>query len=586
MICASILLAAAWIPSANLFPCVGPQDVLGNASVQEPAADVPAVSVSLPELIAQYQADQGTLRRVWSFPFSQAGHSRMAALHADWLARIEQVDFDHLPRNAKIDWLLLRNEIEHNLRTCMTERGLTAENQQLAPFVTPLVELLERHARRQPVQAEKAAEALHAAVEAIAATRKQFTENKPAVTSTAANRASRQVGRLRSELSGWMRYADGYDPVFSWWNRAPWETLEKELRSFEKFLRKDIGGLNDNDPDQLIGDPIGRDALLAELEYERIPYTPEELIAIAERELAWCNEQRAIAAKEMGLGQDWKAAQAEVKKAHQKPGGQPAMIKMLADEAVTFLEKRDLLTIPELAKECWRMDMMSPARQKFTPYFTGGEVISISYPTDGMEHQDKRMTMRGNNLHYSRATVHHELIPGHHLQGYMAQRWNPHRRAFSTPFLIEGWALYWELRLWDMGFAHNAKDRIGMLFWRSHRCARIIFSLNFHLGKWSPEQCVEFLLDQVGHERRNATAEVRRSIQGGYGPLYQAAYMLGGIQLRALHRELVEQGAWTEKAFHDAVLKQNSIPIEYLRAALTEEPLSKEFPVRWKFDQN
>ena len=342
--------------------------------------------------------------------------------------------------------------------------------------------------------------------------------------------------------------------------------------------------MQNDDPDQLIGDPIGRDALLAELEFERIPYTPERLIQIAERELKWCMHERALAAQEMGLGHDWKAAQKAVKAIHPDPGGQPEMIRMLANEAVSFLEERDLLTIPDLAKECWRMDMMSPARQKFTPYFTGGEVISIAYPTDSMEHADKLMAMRGNNLHYSCATVQHELIPGHHLQGYMSQRWNPHRRQFRTPFLIEGWALYWELRLWDLGFPQSPEDRIGMLFWRAHRCARIIFSLNFHLGKWSPEECVEFLLEQVGHERRNATAEVRRSIQGGYGPLYQCAYMLGGLQLRGLHQELVAQGEWTEKTFHDAILKQNSIPIEFLRAALTEIPLSKDFPVSWKFD--
>ena len=36
-----------------------------------------------------------------------------------------------------------------------------------------------------------------------------------------------------------------------------------------------------------------------------------------------------------------------------------------------------------------------------------------------------------------------------------------------TPFYVEGWALYWEMRMWDMGFARNAHDRVGMLFWRA-----------------------------------------------------------------------------------------------------------------------
>ena len=82
---------------------------------------------------------------------------------------------------------------------------------------------------------------------------------------------------------------------------------------------------------------------------------------------------------------------------------------------------------------------------------------------------------------------------------------------------------------------------MGMLFWRMHRAARIIFSLKFHLGEWTPQQCIDFLVDAVGHERASATGEVRRSFNGSYSPLYQAGYLLGGMQLRALHTELVSQ---------------------------------------------
>jgi uncharacterized protein (DUF885 family) len=122
-----------------------------------------------------------------------------------------------------------------------------------------------------------------------------------------------------------------------------------------------------------------------------------------------------------------------------------------------------------------------------------------------------------------------------------------------------------------------------MLYWRKHRCARIVFSLNFHQQKWTGPQCVDYLVDRVGHERAAAEGEVRRSVGGAYGPLYQAAYMLGGLQLRALQRELVREGSpWTDRRFHDEVLRQNSIPIAFLRAALAPEPPPKELPP-WRF---
>src|SRR5215467_12522447 len=100
-----------------------------------------------------------------------------------------------------------------------------------------------------------------------------------------------------------------------------------------------------------------------------------------------------------------------------------------------------------------------------------------------------------------------------------------------------------------------------------HRCARIIFSLSFHLGKMTPDEAIEFLVGRVGHERENATAEVRRSFGGDYGPLYQAAYLLGGMQFYALHKELVGSGKMTNRQFHDAILRENRIPVEMIRSS-------------------
>jgi len=552
-------------------------------SAEVTAAQAPQVQATTAELIAQYLADRETLGRLWSFPLSAEGATRKQQLQKDWLIALDAVNYAAFDARSQVDWHLLRNMVEHDLAEAVIQQKRTEEHAHLIPFATPLVDLLQAKAHRQEIDARDTAVVLAAAVKAVASAQTSLKEQKTELTPTVAQQVSRRVNGLRRAMQNWIKYRDGYDPQFTWWCSAPWGELDQALKDYSNFISKDLGGIDPNDPDRLLGNPIGREALLAELAFERIAYTPEELLAIAEKEYAWCMAERIKAANAMGLEGDWRAAQERVKAAHPEPGGQPRMIEQLAEEAVAFLEARDLITIPELAKESWRMEMMTPERQKFSPYFTGGEVISIAYPTDSMSQEAKMMTMRGNNYHYSRATVQHELIPGHHLQGYMAERWNPQRGVFYTPFLVEGWALYWEMRLWDLDFPETAEDRIGMLFWRTHRCARIMFSLNFHLGNWSAEECVDFLVENVGHERRNAAAEVRRSIQGGYGPLYQAAYMLGGLQLKALHTDLVGGQGWSERDFHDAVLRENSIPVEYLRAALKGTDLPKDFPVSWRF---
>jgi uncharacterized protein (DUF885 family) len=200
-----------------------------------------------------------------------------------------------------------------------------------------------------------------------------------------------------------------------------------------------------------------------------------------------------------------------------------------------------------------------------------------------MDHDHKLMTMRGNNRHFTRAVTPHELIPGHHLQRHQGARHNTRRALFGTPFYVEGWALYWERRLWDLGWAQTPADRMGMVFWRMTRAARVVTSLKFHQGRMTPSDIVTFLVDRVGHERLGATGEARRLMDDGFPPLYQAAYMLGGLQLEALHTEVVGRGLMTEQAFNDAVLAENAIPIELIRADLLNLPLTPDFQSTWRF---
>ena len=387
---------------------------------------------------------------------------------------------------------------------------------------------------------------------------------------------------MRDALKSTFEFYNGYDPEFTWWVPTEYKILDSLLNNYTIAIKEKLSGQQKDDGSGIVGNPIGREELIRQLQYEMIPYTPEEIVEIANKEFAWCDAQMLIASKEMGFGDKWKDALEKVKNSYVPEGKQPEMILGLYNESVDFIKKHDLVTIPPLAEETWRMSMMSPERQLVSPFFLGGEELLISYPTNTMDFDARMMSMRGNNPHFSRATVHHELIAGHHLQGFMNDRYKAYRN-FWTPFWTEGWSLYWEFILWDMNFPQSPEDKVGMLFWRMHRCARIIFSLNYHLGKWTPQQCIDFLVDRVGHERANAEGEVRRSFTGGYGPLYQIAYMLGGQQFYSLKKELVDSGRMTFKQFHDAILKENNMPVEMVRALLINQELKKDFTTKWRF---
>jgi hypothetical protein len=357
---------------------------------------------------------------------------------------------------------------------------------------------------------------------------------------------------------------------------------ELEIARAQAVPQKDIP--RRTDASGIDGPARGRDGLIRDLADEMIPYTPEELIAIGEKEYAWTVAEMEKASAEMGFGRDWKAAVEKVKGMHVEPGRQPEMVRDLLHAAIDYLRANDLITVPAVASESLRMVMLSPERQLTAPFFLGGAQILVAYPTNTMEYDARLQTLRGNNIHFSNAVAHHEMIPGHNLVGYMGQRFNGYRASLGgTPFLGEGWPLYWETLLYDKGFFDTPEKRVGALFWRMHRAARIVFSLKFHMGQWSPQECIDFLVNDVGHERDNATAEVRRSFATTYGPLYQAAYLLGGLQIRGMRREIVDSGQRTEKDFHDEIMRQGSMPVAMLRLAVSKQKLMRDMTVDWKF---
>jgi uncharacterized protein (DUF885 family) len=576
-------------------------------------------------ILEHYVVDRGSLFRSYPVASSPARRERLQKFYADALERIQKLDFDSMSQEGKVDYILFRNHLEHELRQLDIEAKQVAGIEPLVPFAKAIVDLEEARRRMEPIDSAKAAATLTALKKQIEDTRtlveaglKTGSSESAAikVKKTVAFRAVGAVNNLRNNLRNWYTFYNGYDPVFTWWNEEPYKSLDQTLNAYSAFLSERIVGLRTEsagapapnrgpgsggpggggagqggqratpragDTSDIVGDPIGHDALISELQFEMIPYTPEELIDFANKEFAWCENEMKKASRELGYGDDWKKALEHVKGLYVEPGKQPAMIRDLALEAIKFIDDRDLITVPQLARESWRMEMMTPERQLVSPFFLGGEVILVSFPTNTMSHEQKMMSMRGNNIHFARSTVFHELIPGHHLQGFMNARYKPYRGLFGTPFWSEGGALYWELLFWDLGFPKTPENRIGMLFWHMHRCARIIFSLSFHLEKMTPQECIDFLVNRVGHERDNATAEVRRSFDGSYGPLYQIAYLIGGRQFYALHKELVDSGKMKNREFHDWIYKENRIPVEMVRALLTNQRLTRDFKSSWRF---
>jgi len=554
----------------------------------------------MPTLIENYNADLRSLVRFYTSSYfggrngagnfiqteggSPEKRARLDTLYHDYLNRLEHLDFKSLPQECKVDYILFKRELDGKLQQAAGEAKQYEKIKNLFPFADSIYAIEKLRRRGHNLNPELLAKDWFDYARQIANLKNKIKPDNT-LTSEALYEADQLAADLKRAIASIYEFYNGYEPMFTWWMPRPYKQLDDALASYSAEFKEKNKSLATPDKSGIAGHPAGRDELVRQLKYEMIPYTPEELIDIANKEFAWCDQEMLKASKEMGFGDDWKAALEKVKNSYVPAGQQPEMILGLFNQSIDFLQKHDLVTIPPLALETWGMIMMTPERQLVNPFFTGGNEISISYPTNTMEEDDRLMSMRGNNPHFSMATVHHELIAGHNLQAFMNGRYRTYRN-FGSGFWTEGWSLYWELILWDLKFPKTPEDRIGFLFWHMHRCARIIFSLNYHLGKWTPQQCIDFLVDRVGHERANAAGEVRRSFETHYPPLYQLAYLTGGRQFYALKKELVDGGKMSYKQYHDAILHLNAMPVEMIRAILTKQPLEKDFTTKWRFYDN
>src|SRR5262249_8448589 len=217
------------------------------------------------------------------------------------------------------------------------EEKLFAEMAPLLPFAKAVIDLQESRRRMEPVDGKAAAATLVAIAEAAGRARKaveaslrddEKSRSRPSAVVGA--RAAAAAEDLRAPLGQWYRFHAGYDPIFSWWAADPFKKADEALRDDARFLRERVAGMRPrpeapaagdapgdaagagrrrgpsraplSGEEPVIGDPIGGDGLKAELALEMIPYAPEELTAVADREFAWCEAEMKKAARDMGLG--------------------------------------------------------------------------------------------------------------------------------------------------------------------------------------------------------------------------------------------------------------------------------------------
>jgi uncharacterized protein (DUF885 family) len=178
-------------------------------------------------------------------------------------------------------------------------------------------------------------------------------------------------------------------------------------------------------------------------------------------------------------------------------------------------------------------------------------------------------------------TVYHEGVPGHHLQiaqaVYNRAQLNSWRRLLAgTSGHAEGWALYAERLMEQLGYLEDPADRLGMLDGQRMRAARVVLDIGVHLekprldgnGTWDADYALAFMRRNVNMSDEFVQFEVNRYLGWpGQAPSYKVGQRIWE-QIRDDAKAAVGD-AFDIKKFHKHALDMGGVGLDTLRSALT-----------------
>ena len=163
----------------------------------------------------------------------------------------------------------------------------------------------------------------------------------------------------------------------------------------------------------------------------------------------------------------------------------------------------------------------------------------------------------------------HEGYPGHHLQLSHANRAATRlRRIAHSDVFAEGWALYCEELMWEQGyFIADPLTRLFQLRDLLFRACRVVLDAALHSGRMTPEQAVDYLVEEAMLTPALARSEVRRYCTTPTQPM---SYLIGKLQILELRSEAQQKlGARFQlHDFHAALLASGTIPPALVREEL------------------
>ena len=248
-------------------------------------------------------------------------------------------------------------------------------------------------------------------------------------------------------------------------------------------------------------------------------------------------------------------------------------MQKLSDEAIAKLSGTHF----EIADPIKKLECMIAPTQHGGIYYTGP---SDDFSRPGRMWWSVPVGVEEFDTWRETTTVYHEGVPGHHLQvaqaTYIRETLNAWRRLSSwTSGHGEGWALYAERLMQELGFLSNPADRLGMLDGQRMRAARVVLDIGVHLGKQNLEGTgvwdFDYALAFMGSNVNMSPEFVRFEVTRYFGwPAQAPSYKVGQRIWEQIRDDYAaRKGAnFDIKEFHKTALNLGGLGLDTLRSAM------------------
>jgi uncharacterized protein (DUF885 family) len=238
----------------------------------------------------------------------------------------------------------------------------------------------------------------------------------------------------------------------------------------------------------------------------------------------------------------------------------------------SWLSKQAEAFLPRYFEQLPRMPFtVKPVPDDIAPTYTAGRYSGGSYSQDRPgAYWVNTFDLKSRPLYLMPALTLHEAVPGHHLQGSLAQEMEDVPEIRNRTYISaygEGWALYCEYLGKEAGYYQSLYEEFGRLSYEMWRACRLVVDPGMHYFNWTREEAIDFMASNTALSMHEVNTEIDRYI--GW-PGQAVSYKIGELKIRALRKRTEEKlgDQFDIQVFHNKILENGSVPLMTLESII------------------